>query len=408
MSYPFLFFGRRPDDWHTSVEHPYRLRFATSPDAEARRQVAAAFARALVDNGAADAKGIAPWHWAGDWAFLTFTEPPSSGEPPDTFFNLVDAAFRAVHRAAPLREAVFEGAIDEGGHAWDVWTRKRRKAPPSPPEGERGVADPAFDDALTAALESAAAEKAAREREQASALVAMSAVWQKVSAEAWPTDPPPADPEPDGAVKALLAQGKKIERYLTRAGVTVGLYKWGVRYVGKNGKVKAKATHSHGNHAWLAPEGSYVLVDDGLVALRLELPGGEARALRSALHWRNMTFHEVAGGQWLADGLRSIHLGVQTATSIDDLATVNVDSSPDLYPACGGRLVVVSESVGETVQIVAVAKAKLHALPKSRLRVVDARSVAAPDGTQRLLVRDPNRVVYELANLPEILRLAAE
>jgi hypothetical protein len=395
MGYPFLLFGRRPNDWHTSVEHPYRVCFENPPDAAARLAIAKAFGRALAD-GAAE-KGISPWRWNDAWAFFSFVEPSRDADDPvDVFFNGVESALRAVHRAAPLKEAVFEGVSGSewGEHEWDAWTQTKRKNPLEAP-AERGDADPAFDQALTEAIAAARAEQAKRKTQAPSFVVTL----REIPATDWPKEKP-AVPEASDEAKALLAGGKKIERYLTRGGVTVGLYKWGVRYVNAKGKAKSKATLSHSNYAWLSPDGSRLLISNGgYDAWRIALPSGDANLFKVPLALGRFDYVEVAHDQLLCGQLGKLYLAAETPTGAEQVAELEVGEFSRFLVACGGRLIVVGRSFGESSEIVAVGKGTLTRAAEVPRWVVDVHSTE-----RELYVRDPNSA-YEVTNVSDVLKV---
>jgi hypothetical protein len=129
LSWPFLFYGRRPNDWAEGANdgHLYELRFAGPPDTGA---VAAAFERALHEGVAQAAP--APWRWSGPWALFSVGERRSGR--PDAFFDAMERVLNAIHAASPLAEVVFWGARAPGTHPWDLWSLATQPVPtPGPP-----------------------------------------------------------------------------------------------------------------------------------------------------------------------------------------------------------------------------------------------------------------------------------
>jgi len=397
MGYPFLFFGRRPEEWQASVEMPYRLQFVEPVSADARLRIAKAMAEVLARNRDLLTRGIAQWRWSGQWAFMTFLEPRSHEF--DAFFGAVDAAFRSIDRAAALEAAVFEGNPQGGDHPWDAWTLKQRRNAPPVPDGVRpGEEDPAFTAAFEAEVSAAFEAQTMADARDEAPMVDLS--WRKIPSEPWP----PAAPQqaPEAAVTSLLAKGKAIERYITRAGVTVGLYRGGVRYLGPNGKVKSKATRSHGNQAWMSPDGKRLYINNGLEMLRLALPEGTAVDLPCPLHLRQLQFLEVAAGQLLCHSFGHLYLFSETDAGFNQSAELALESF-DPIVVCDGRLVILKGGAGLPSDLIAIGPGSLRLLSKVPLWITEARSVMGPEGTPRtLLLRDPD-CTYEVTNLAEVL-----
>ena len=383
MTFPFRFYGREPAEWHTSVEQPYRLRFVEPLDEVARLQIAGAIARVFAEGRVLP--GASPWRWAGDRAVMTVCDPANER----AWLEAVEDLLRAVHRVAPLQEAVFEGAEGEGHHAWDDWTLRQSRTP-YPVDDRVPMPDPIFDRALADALDAARAVVAHRDHAAAEARAA------RLSLTSRPTDGWPELPAElvDPATEAMLSEGKEIERWLVRDGVVVALYKSGLRYIGVNGKARVKATRSHGNRAWLAPGGTHVIVENGIDLLRLTLPEGVATTFPKPIPGFQLAPHDVVHDQLAVRTLSGVMLVRETEEGLEVASELELTSFDRLVPACAGRLLLVVRW-GEA-EVLAVGAGSLRSVAAIPFTVTEVRSSA-----DKLYFREPNgtREVTNLATL---------
>ncbi len=112
----YLFYGRHPGDWFETKT--YELLFATAPPEATRTKIAEVFERTRTAGVSADDA----WQWTGPWVlfevrneFAVRSDEPA--ELDDRFFDEMGDLIAAIHRVAPLREAVFLGAREASGVA---------------------------------------------------------------------------------------------------------------------------------------------------------------------------------------------------------------------------------------------------------------------------------------------------
>lgn len=165
-AYPFRFYGRRPSDWFEGANagHLYEIQFEKAPTAEEKAALAEAFEKKL-KRGPVEA-ALQPWLWADRSVQVRLGERRRGG---DAFFDAMEALLRALHRVAPIEQAIFWGCREPfGAHAWDRWSLAQRATPDSPfrgPAQAQGDTDLAFEEAREIARDGAEAVAARKARE---------------------------------------------------------------------------------------------------------------------------------------------------------------------------------------------------------------------------------------------------
>jgi predicted DNA-binding WGR domain protein len=130
--YPFLFFGAQPADWYEALNfgHTYELRFATAPDAGAKKAIADAFESGVFDSVVNSPRD--PWLWSQAWTVFSLGEKGQASDAGETIFPTVQSTFRAIHSVCPLIEANYINVRELGSDPWTVWSLARQPEGPAP------------------------------------------------------------------------------------------------------------------------------------------------------------------------------------------------------------------------------------------------------------------------------------
>lgn len=181
--YPFLYFGRVPDDWRDTT-HFWQLRFLSPPGPDERARVA----RLVSGINRGSVFSAYRFQWSGCWvAFLADEHVSATSAGYQKLFDGFASLFVQIHEIAPLAEVVHANSTARGVGEWDRWTHEQREWPSSHPawtingealvcnyglaDGYRdaidldlpaGKEDPAFDAILRAAFETRNAARAAK------------------------------------------------------------------------------------------------------------------------------------------------------------------------------------------------------------------------------------------------------
>jgi hypothetical protein len=137
--YPFLFYGRRPQDW--SEGHEYELLFMRVPHESERRQLASLFEKDL-ENGPVEPEPD-PWEWAGRAVVLRVAER-GNGNPVDVFFEGMASWLGNVNALVALQQVEMRNRRGDGNHPWDAWSLQHS---PQPQRADAGTPapDPKFE-----------------------------------------------------------------------------------------------------------------------------------------------------------------------------------------------------------------------------------------------------------------------
>lgn len=174
--FPFPFFGAEPSDWFELKGDlfSYELRFASPPDASARRAAGEAWERALDPRAVEHCE---PFVWADRWALVRVRPAGWSKPCIADMARAVQRALTAVHGAHPLEVVSLAEAL-ESDTDWDAWSAEQIAEPPVGPRwpvelprsgsGERFEAACAVDPEVEAAREAARAAPAEKGRSWAS------------------------------------------------------------------------------------------------------------------------------------------------------------------------------------------------------------------------------------------------
>ncbi|MEJ7598270.1 MAG: hypothetical protein WKG01_10200 [Kofleriaceae bacterium] len=185
----------------------------------------------------------------------------------------------------------------------------------------------------------------------------------------------------DPAIQHALGAGITVERWLSRDGVVVALFKHGLRYLA-NGEVKTLATRSHGNRAWLARGGSHLLIENGIDLLRVTLPDGKATTFPKPIPGFQLVPIDVAGDQLAARTLSGVLLLHETDDGLEITAELELVGTGPLLAACNGRLLLMPRA--RETELVAVGPGILRSIGTLPFAVSDLRC-----SIDRLIVREP-------------------
>jgi len=158
----------------------------------------------------------------------------------------------------------------------------------------------------------------------------------------------------DEATDKLLRAGKHICFCVSDDGTAVAVHQGGVRFVGKNGKRKAKGVKGFRVESGsISEDGSYALVLNGLKGedgvqyrfIRIAIPGGEASEL--PLDFFAQTFAHLRDGHVLlaTEGVATLY-AMEEGKLVERqrLASADIAKFPTVTVALGGRLFLVKTS----------------------------------------------------------------